>query len=405
MKRLLSLAALLCAGQNFSDAAVTSLVSRALVSHCQQAVDLGTWSGKAIPERGLVVGVYTTALPARASQQAFLATLKDLVQMLVDTDLWVDTSEAAGTRLDQWFAQASCPSDPPVLTTAGLLDQCALPADWFTVTPFTGLVTNAAGWCGMTNAFGHIVWTYGLCNYYVDHYADSLTNCVAFDGASYSSIAEMCADVTPIYSESFFADGFFSFMTSEGHLQMFEQSTNGGYARRMNIADFSIEEQLEKGVPLIVVPTSEFEPDADFYYAPGAVTVFGNANCGDFGSSKWDYCFTYWDSATTVSSYEGADCMSSSLAITNYFKNQAVCCDFFANAGNYASCLGDPYLTCVDPEYSDNPYVTEHCCDVLNPGNFDGYGCSKAGQSISVAAYPDTWGILRWNVPGGFEFR
>ncbi len=145
-----------------SSAAVTDLVWRASVTNNDAAVALGTWSGKAMGERYVVLSSNAVALPVAASQQGLVTNLKARATNI--RSAFVNQSLAVSNKLDDWFTQRPDPNPPhnpafPRWSSTGIVSYLSLPTNIFDATPWADLVTNVLGWGGFTSSVRNLLWT------------------------------------------------------------------------------------------------------------------------------------------------------------------------------------------------------------------------------------------------------
>ena len=129
----------------------------------EAGVVLGTWSGKAVGERYVVLSSNAVVLPVAASQQSFVTNLKARATNLLVK--FANQSLAVSNKLDNWFSQNSIVGpyydgpNFPMWSATGLISHVGAPTNFFGSTPWSGLGTNAFGWPNMTNALRALIWT------------------------------------------------------------------------------------------------------------------------------------------------------------------------------------------------------------------------------------------------------
>ncbi len=185
----------------------TSFTARPALSAYTNAVDVGTWCGKALAERRAVIWSTNAALPACNSQQGRLTELKGAA-----TDIfpwYANQTLATGGNYTAYFRSAS-PDDQwfPLWTGTGMAVSLSLPTNYFVSTPWSGLPTNAYGWVGMSNVMKTLSWTVVDWGDLSSSIPAGVQNTRTWEGWSTSSWAnaKAAAAANPVTSRETFGD-------------------------------------------------------------------------------------------------------------------------------------------------------------------------------------------------------
>lgn len=135
----------------------TVMVHRITASNCQNAVAIGTWSGKACTEKKLAKNDMTQILPRACSRFSFVTNVKKQVRGTLPN--FVDHNQAVSGSFDSWFAANPRSTLPYWTNELAYLQAVQNPTNIFTFTPLIGLSTNIYGWLGLTNALNALRWT------------------------------------------------------------------------------------------------------------------------------------------------------------------------------------------------------------------------------------------------------
>lgn len=143
----------------FANMSHTVLVDRVTISNCLAVVDLGTWCGRGIEERGRIITTPVTILPLRGSQQVYLHyVIKPNAEGLIQ--YFVNHEYAIGGNMDLWFSTNASATQAPKWTENSIISSIGIPTDYFGNTPWLRAPDSSPyGWLEMTQVIARLVWT------------------------------------------------------------------------------------------------------------------------------------------------------------------------------------------------------------------------------------------------------
>lgn len=392
----------ICSWIPIPSALALTFAARPTLTNCNNIVDLGTWSGKAMLERQIVVGITNPVLPMAGSQSQCIEAVKTRASGLLGTTYWVDMSLASGGSFAGWFAATN--DAFPNLSTDVLLSASGLPTNWLSVTPSGGLAASIYGWPGITGIYSHIVATkQSLVQ------RDSTYEWAAYLNVGASTLSGACGGTTydgPIsIQDSAVLDasdpgpGVWHHAVRLGiglDTNQYINWAGGGYADRMK----------SKYRVVAEIPTN-YTPRGDTYHR--AEVYLGG------GGESWPTGYTAVCSEVTTNTSPYLHAFEADVsAVTTIAGKRYVVSSYDTDFDSFSSCglctygstnFGYPSDDCGDgPWYlPGEDYVSGGCADLQwrfgNPQEGDnGYPLEINGFFMTATM------LLRWNVSGGFQF-
>jgi hypothetical protein len=142
-----------CLALLLQSAIADTLDERPAVDDYTNAVGVGTWCGRGIEFRSIVLGDHTAFLPHVASQQELVAALKQRIHAKYPSFVKPSITNGAG---DQLCADAFSSSDWVWTNDADFLTYCGLVTNYLADTPYFTR-QNPLGWTGLTVCLSNMV--------------------------------------------------------------------------------------------------------------------------------------------------------------------------------------------------------------------------------------------------------